>query len=356
MGAPARVAPAALAAPPCRPHARPERHSDRAREIIHSLPRRTCPCQYVRRAPEQAPPERISDRMLGPRSAPRVCAFHAALVVNVLVSGSFVLASSGPDDHAAPPTTIPAFSPGLTEYQGRVAVGKVGTPADSVSWDWLGSQVSVTLNHSSYLTLKVATANMGRKMARLRCFAAFGATMGTPTLYPLSEIVLLPSIEEYAIGAWPGVTGGWNGSARSTGVTVTIMNDQEWATGGVVTLLSLTSDGVFVPPVLPKTMSARRMVFIGDSITAGTNLRRPIGAPAYGIPIAPSTPISGIMDDYPLTYQAQLCQVLTYSLRSHIPNKLTQVSAGRRSGRTAAPLRTVGKACTRTAATMAERT
>ena len=103
-----------------------------------------------------------------------------------------------------------------------------------------------------------------------------------------------------------------------TEVTVTIMNDQEWATGGVVTLLSLTSDGVFVPPVLPKTMSARRMVFIGDSITAGTNLRRPIGDPAYGIPIAPSTPISGIMDDYPLTYQAQLCQVLTYSLRSHI--------------------------------------
>ena len=258
----------------------------------------------------RAPPRKmIGGRMLGPQSTLGMYACHAALVLNVLVSGSFALASSSPD-HAAPPTTIPAFSPGLTEYQGRVAVGKVGTPVDSVSWDWLGSQVSVTLNHSSYLTLKVATGNMGRKMARLRCFAAFGATMGTPTLYPLSEIVLLPSIEEYAIGAWPGVTGGWNGSARSTEVTVTIMNDQEWATGGVVTLLSLTSDGVFVSPVLPKTMAARRMVFIGDSITAGTNLRRPVGDPLYGIPTAPSTPISGIMDDYPLTYQAQLCQVL----------------------------------------------
>jgi lysophospholipase L1-like esterase len=205
-------------------------------------------------------------------------------------------------------STIPAFSPGLVEYQGRVAVGKAGHPSNSVSWDWLGSQVSVTLNHSSYLTLKLDTAQMGRKMVRLRCFASFGSTLGTPTLYPLSEVVVLPTISEYAIGAWPGSTGGWKSSEKSTQVTVTIMNDQEWSTGGVVTLLSLSSDGVFVRPVLPNTMATRRLVFVGDSITAGTNLRRPIGDPAYGIPMAPSTPISGIMDDYPLTYQAQLCQ------------------------------------------------
>lgn len=210
------------------------------------------------------------------------------------------------DDGAT--STIPAFSPGLTQYQGRVAVGKAGHPADSVSWDWLGSQVSVTLNHSSYLTLKLDTHKMGRKMVRLRCFGSFGQTMGTPTLYPLSEVVVLPTISEYAIGAWPGSTGGWQGSEKSTQVTVTIMNDQEWSTGGVVTLLSLSSDGVFVPPTLPKTMATRRMVFVGDSITAGTNLRRPIGDPGHGIPRAPNTPISGIMDDYPLTYQAQLCQ------------------------------------------------
>jgi len=217
------------------------------------------------------------------------------------------------------PTTIPAFSPGLTEYQGRVAVGKPGLPADSVSWDWLGSQVSVTLNGSSHLTATFAPVT---RMVRLRSFASFGAappngtdaascanwsyvmahrsscgTMGTPTLYPLSEIVLLPSIATYAIGVWP-----------RQAVTVTIMNDQEWATGGVVTLLSLASDGAFVQPVLPPTMATRRMVFVGDSITAGTNLRRPVGDAAFGIPMAPATPISSIMNDYPLTYQAQLCQ------------------------------------------------
>jgi hypothetical protein len=224
-------------------------------------------------------------------------------------SGGSAVPASGGSAVSPTPTTIAAFSPGLTEYQGRVAVGKAGLPADSISWDWLGSQVSVTLTSSSYLTLKVDTSKMlGTKMARLRCFAAFGATMGTPTLYPLSEIVLLPSISEYAVGAWPRGTGGWNGSAHSTQVTVTIMNDQEWATGGVVTLLSMTSDGTFVAPILPKTMATRRMVVIGDSITAGTNLRRPIGDASYGIPMAPSTPISGIMDDYPQTYQAQLCQ------------------------------------------------
>eukprot|EP01052_Picozoa_sp_SAG31_P031380 SAG31_NODE_3317_length_4424_cov_3.662197_5_plen_557_part_00 len=212
------------------------------------------------------------------------------------------------DDTVYAQSTIAAFSPGLAEYQGRVAVGKAGYPGDSVSWDWLGSQVSVTLNHSSYLTLKLDTAQMGHKMVRLRCFASFGPTMGTATLYPLSEVAVLPTISEYAVGAWPGSTGGWKGSEKSTQVTVTIMNDQEWATGGVVTLLSLSSDGVFVPPVLPKTMATRRLVFVGDSITAGTNLRRPIGDPAHGIPMAPPTPISGIMDDYPLTYQAQLCQ------------------------------------------------
>jgi lysophospholipase L1-like esterase len=217
-------------------------------------------------------------------------------------------------------TTIPAFSPGLTDYQGRVAVGKPGLPADSVSWDWLGSQVSVSLDGSSHLTATFAPVT---KMVRLRCFVSFGkptwpngtdaaschdwsyvmahphscGTMGTPMLYPLSEIVLLPSIATYAIGVWP-----------RQAVTVTIMNDQEWATGGVVTLLSLVSDGAFVKPVLPPTMATRRMVFVGDSITAGTNLRRPVGDAAFGIPMAPATPISGIMDDYPLTYQAQLCQ------------------------------------------------
>jgi hypothetical protein len=141
----------------------------------------------------------------------------------------------------------------------------------------------VTLDHSSHLAVKVATANMGSKLARLRCFASFAGTLGTPTRYPLSEIVLLPSIDEYAVGAWPRSTGGWNGSTVGTQVTVTIMNDQEWATGDVVTLLSLTSDGTFVAPVLPKTMASHRMVFVGDSITAGTNLRRPIGNPGFSL-------------------------------------------------------------------------
>ena len=164
--------------------------------------------------PPPPEPSSIVEQEPSTRSALMILAI--AVLVAAMAAGNSVSAAK---------QTIPAFAPGLTEYQGRVAVGKEGFPSDSVSWDWLGSQVSVTLDHSSYLTVKVATANS--KLARLRCFASFSGTLGTPTLYPLSEIVLLPSIDEYAVGAWPSSTGGWNGSTIGTQVTVTIMNDQE---------------------------------------------------------------------------------------------------------------------------------
>ena len=54
-------------------------------------------------------------------------------------------------------------------------------------------------------------------------------------------------------------------------------------------------------------MSTRRIEFVGDSITAATNLRRPVGDPDFGIPQAPTCADGGLFSDYPLSYMAQLC-------------------------------------------------
>lgn len=78
--------------------------------------------------------------------------------------------------------------------------------------------------------------------------------------------------------------------------------------GQSATLISLSTDGTFVTPQIQPTVATRRIEFVGDSITAATNLRRPAGDPAFGIPQAPTCGDSGLYSDYPLSYMAQLCQ------------------------------------------------
>lgn len=55
------------------------------------------------------------------------------------------------------------------------------------------------------------------------------------------------------------------------------------------------------------------------SITAGANLRRPVGDPSGSRDGSehPSSPIASIMDDYPMTHEAQFCQAFE-ALRSTI--------------------------------------
>ena len=73
-----------------------------------------------------------------------------------------------------------------------------------------------------------------------------------------------------------------------------------------IRLVSLETDGIFQKSHLAPTMKTRHIEFVGDSITAATNLRRPHGDPAFGIPAKGSCADGGLYSDYTLSYEAQV--------------------------------------------------
>ena len=197
-----------------------------------------------------------------------------------------------------------AFSPGKVEWQGRVAVRDSD---GAVTFDWLGSQFAVTLNGSSLLAkFDTATLKKGAHV-KLRTFVTKpehkpGHAPPVPRLdlYPLphSEVVLNPEVGTYVLA-----------SGLNNGATVWVYNNQSPSyMQQSLTLLSLSTDGVFAAPQIAPTTATRRIEFVGDSITAATNLRRPRGDPEYGIPEAPTCGDYGLFSDYPLSYMALLCQ------------------------------------------------
>ena len=199
---------------------------------------------------------------------------------------------------AAGVTTIPAFSPGVVDWKGRVRP----TATNSVVFDWVGSAFAFTVTGGSYV---VATVNQSRLhgITKFRVFDTTAYAAGQP----IAELCLHPIHADYILaGSLP----------TSINTTVTVVNNQDWPSSYEVELLSLTTDGIFLPlssgSVVPQM---RRMEFIGDSITAATNLRRPSGDPAYGIPQAPDfggghVGASTDNNDYPLSYMSQLCTAL----------------------------------------------
>lgn len=186
-------------------------------------------------------------------------------------------------------STTPAFSPGIVDWQGRVQVD--GT---AVSFDWLGVQFKVKVTGASYLKATFNTSHMGKgSHARLRSFVSINGD-GYPL--PHSEVPLVAGVTDYILAAGSGFD------------TVTVMNNQSPAyIGTFLTLVSLSTDGTFVKQQQQQQQS-RAIEFVGDSITAATNLRRPAGDPAYGIPQAPTCGDYGLYSDYALSYSNQLCQ------------------------------------------------
>jgi len=91
-----------------------------------------------------------------------------------------------------------------------------------------------------------------------------------------------------------------------------------------ISLVSLESDGTFLPVVdaTAPPPPQRRITFIGDSITAATNNRRPFGDVTINGMFGPIAPIeeapscadwTGLQGDYTLTYQAHLCRSINGS-------------------------------------------
>lgn len=104
-------------------------------------------------------------------------------------------------------------------------------------------------------------------------------------------------------------------------ITVTNGNMLDHMTGPLM-LHNLFTDGVFVAPDLPSAATGRRIEFIGDSITAGSMMRRPEGDPAFGIPAGPTCADSGLYSDYLNSFVNLLCTAFSASCSTIARNGL----------------------------------
>jgi hypothetical protein len=75
---------------------------------------------------------------------------------------------------------------------------------------------------------------------------------------------------------------------------------------GITTVVSFSTDGVFVAPTQLPT--GRKIEFIGDSITAATNVVRPEGAPHCGD--------GGYQSDWSQTYVLAPLAPVTHAVRA----------------------------------------
>ena len=183
------------------------------------------------------------------------------------------------------------------------------------------------------------------------------------TQLPANEVSLDPSMTTYLLAA------GLGGSTR----TLTVYNNQSPSyMKSAIRLVSLETDGMFQMSQLAPTMKTRHIEFVGDSITAATNLRRPHGDPAFGIPAKGPCGDGGLYSDYPLSYEAQVIYIYTRddvdmcllaSPRCTVSQPQTQPlstpptlnSYARRLVQTAPRSQWVVMACTSTAATTARK-
>eukprot|EP00937_MAST-01D_sp_MAST-1D-sp2_P001082 g1082.t1 len=189
---------------------------------------------------------------------------------------------------AARPAFVAADNTALVEWSGRVVRG---TAAGSIAFDWLGVSARFALVNATWCTV-LATTN-GTTGTRLRVYTSDQDFM----MYPLATVWVSgrgPTASTETLlyaGDAPAPSG--NGSSRA----LTIENMLGGGTSaGVTTVHGFRSDGVFVaPPDRPP----RAIEFVGDSITAATNLVRPAGAPACRG--------NAVQENWSLSYAARLC-------------------------------------------------
>ena len=153
-------------------------------------------------------------------------------------------------------------------------------------FDWLGVSARVAVKGASFVTANITTTSKVRG-TRLKVYTSdqgFG-------LYPEVQLWVSPLQTEHVIFLR-------NKPRADEQRVVTLENivPPQYQTG-ITTIVSFTSDGVFVQAPSPR--AHRRIEFVGDSITAATNVVRPEGAPGCGD--------GGYQSDWSQTYEGLLC-------------------------------------------------
>lgn len=203
---------------------------------------------------------------------------HAVLLCAGLASA--FLASA-----LAAPTTISALD-ARVQYDGRTV-----RTNETVDFDWVGVGARLRVDGASWVTAQFRT-QPGKRGTRFRVYASdqgFGR-------YPMATVWVAPSPFD-AQGGDANVVNvtlftGFSASTRD--ISLYNIVAPQYNTG-VTSFVSFSTDGSFAAPAA----NARRIEFVGDSITAATNVERPRGAPHCGD--------GGLQSDWSQTYEALLC-------------------------------------------------
>ena len=204
----------------------------------------------------------------------------SALLSDMLLWPLLLLAANG-----ALGAYLPAPSP-LVGWSGRTGPGV--TP-DSVQFDWLGVSCRVSVRGATWVTV-VATTTAPTMGTRLK---AYTSDQGYE-LYPLTAFFVSPLAANESLVF--GLSDANATLAQNQTRTVTLEN--MLGVDSVTTVHGFRTDGAFIAD--PRPPPARRNIeFVGDSVSAATNLVRPAGAPACRGTYAQM--------DWSLSYAALLC-------------------------------------------------
>ena len=176
---------------------------------------------------------------------------------------------------------VSTFQPASgVQWSGRTVLGSA---PGSISFDWLGVSCRVSVRGATMVSV-VATSNgtVGTRMRAYTSDQGFG-------LYPASVFWVSARAPSNQTLLYVGD----NATLGDRTITLEHMGGE-----GTTTMHGFITDGTFVtdPDPLP---TGRRIEFIGDSITAATNLVRPAGAPSCRGDI--------YQLDWSQSYAAQIC-------------------------------------------------
>lgn len=219
--------------------------------------------------------------------APTVSAFGCVVCAAALVAAP-VLSQN----------TLAATDP-LVQWGGRHVRD---TTHGTVSFDWLGVTARLSVQNATYVAINVTTS-----AARGTRIKSWVSDQGF-SMFPMTEAWVEGALSAHAHAsssrrAASESTLLWTAASPSHEVRlVTVSNNvaPQYATG-LTTVASFATDGSF----LASPTQTRRLEFVGDSITAATNVRRPAGAPHCGD--------AGLQSDWAASYSGLLCARLNAS-------------------------------------------
>ena len=187
-------------------------------------------------------------------------------------------------------TTLAGSDPKV-DWAGRTMV-----EGSAVSFDWLGVSARVQVTGATHVSVTVTSTAVNRG-TRLKAYTSDQGFMLSPQVQVWVPPENAPASSNTSLL--------WTGSASARIITLENIVDPQYGTG-VTTLHSFETDGTFTA-LAPAAMlgggpkgGSRRIEFIGDSITAATNVVRPEG-------MSKSCGDGGYQSDWSQTYEGLLC-------------------------------------------------